>query len=68
MYLKMSLKMNRKMGPKDEQNEDENRGLKSKVDTITKVTTAKDLTQGIKFFENIEDDNDERFDIPCAQP
>ena len=57
-----------KMGPKDEQNEDENRGLKSKVDTMTKATTANDLTQGVKVVENIEDDNDESFDIPCAQP
>ena len=35
---------------------------------MTKVITAKDLTQEIKVVENIEDDNDESFDIPCTQP
>ena len=54
-----------KIEQKDEQNKDENRGLKSKVDAMTKAITAKDLTQGIKVVENIEDDND---DIPYAQP
>ena len=65
---KDETKDEQKIGPKDDQNEDVNRGLKSKVDTMTKATTAKDLTQGIKVVENIEDDNDESFEIPCAQP
>ena len=65
---KDETKDEQKIGPKDDQNEDENRGLKRKVDTMTKATTAKDLTQGIKVVENIEDDNDESFEIPCAQP
>ena len=56
-----------KIGQNDEHNEDEGRGLKSKVD-MTKATTTKDQTQGIKVVENIEDDNDESFEIPCAQP
>ena len=64
---KDETKDEQKIGQKDDQNEDVNRGLKSKVDTMTKATTAKDLIQGIKVVENIEDDNDESFEIPCAQ-